>query len=88
MKISVQKLTEDEVKNKGINKWPVWTKEISKFDWFYDENEQCLFLEGKVKIHTNNETIEISKGDFVTFPKGLSCVWEIIEPVKKYYNFY
>jgi hypothetical protein len=31
---------------------------------------------------------EISgKGDFVTFPKGLSCIWDIKEPVKKHYNF-
>ena len=27
------------------------------------------------------------KGDFVTFKDGLSCVWDIIEPIKKYYNF-
>ncbi len=31
--------------------------------------------------------IKIKKGDYVTFPKGLSCVWDVKEPVKKHYNF-
>ncbi len=35
----------------------------------------------------NYNTKEFGKGDFVTFPKGLSCVWDIKEPVKKHYNF-
>jgi hypothetical protein len=26
-------------------------------------------------------------GDFVRFPKGLSCIWDIEEPVKKHYDF-
>jgi uncharacterized cupin superfamily protein len=27
------------------------------------------------------------KGDLVTFPKGMSCVWEIHGDVKKHYRF-
>jgi len=26
--------------------------------------------------------MEFGKGDFVTFPKDLSCIWDIREPVK------
>ncbi|MFP3875020.1 MAG: cupin domain-containing protein, partial [Thiohalophilus sp.] len=26
-------------------------------------------------------------GDLVTFPAGMSCTWEIREPVKKHYDF-
>jgi hypothetical protein len=88
MKISIKKLSEQDINEKGIKNWPIWIKEVSKFDWFYDDNEECLILEGMVKIHTNEGVYEISKGDFVTFPKGLSCIWEIIEPIKKHYNFY
>ncbi|MFH0764257.1 MAG: cupin domain-containing protein [Candidatus Omnitrophota bacterium] len=30
---------------------------------------------------------ELGKGDFVTFPEGLACTWDIKIPVKKHYNF-
>ncbi len=87
MKIVIQKLSEEQIQNKGIKNWPIWTKEPSEFDWYYSEQEQCLFLAGKVRVKTDTETIEIQKGDFVTFPEGLKCVWEVIEPVRKHYNF-
>lgn len=87
MKITIQQLNEEQIRNLGIRNWPIWTKEPSVFDWYYDEQEQCLFLEGKVRVKTDTETVEINKGDFVTFPKGLKCVWEVIEPVRKHYNF-
>ncbi len=87
MKIEVKKLSETEINELGIKSWPIWTKEKSTFDWHYDSKEMCLFLEGKVIIEANGEKIEIGKGDFVTFPKGLSCVWNVIEPVKKHYFF-
>ncbi len=39
-------------------------------------------------IRINGEAlVEIEKGDFVTFPEGLGCVWDIKEPVKKHFNF-
>ena len=45
-------------------------------------------MEGKVVVETEDgERMEFGKGDFVTFPKGLSCIWDIKEPVKKHYNF-
>ncbi len=87
MKIQIQKLNEEQIDNMGIRNWPIWTKESSIFDWYYDEQEQCFFLEGRVRVKTETETVEIAKGDFVTFPKGLKCVWEIIEPVRKHYRF-
>jgi hypothetical protein len=68
--------------------WPIWEKEISRFDWHYDQTEECYLLEGKAVVETNDgEKVQFGKGDFVKFPEGLSCVWEILEPVKKHYNF-
>jgi len=87
MVIKIEKLNEDEITNRGIRKWPVWTKEKSVFDWYYDEQEQCLFLEGKVNVRSELGVTEVQKGDFVTFPQGLKCTWEVIEPVRKHYNF-
>lgn len=87
MKIVVEQLTEKQVIEQGINKWPIWTKGVSTFDWYYDETEKCYFLEGKVIVQTDDGEVEIKKGDFVTFPIGLKCVWKILEPVRKHYKF-
>jgi uncharacterized cupin superfamily protein len=87
MEIKIEKLTPEQIKERGIKQWPVWEKEISVFDWYYDSREQCLFLQGKVIVKTEKESVEIKTGDFVTFPQGLSCVWEVIEPVRKHYRF-
>ena len=88
MKIEIRKPKMEDIEKEGIMSWPIWEKEISRFDWHYDETEECYLLEGKAVVETNDgEKVQFSKGDFVTFPKGLSCVWEIKEPVKKHYNF-
>jgi uncharacterized cupin superfamily protein len=87
MNITVKKLTNREIEEMGISSWPVWTKEVSTFDWFYDSEEQCLILEGRVIVSTDEGAVEINKGDFVVFPEGLSCVWDIKEAIRKHYNF-
>jgi uncharacterized protein len=88
MIVKIEQLPEQEIEARRIRKWPIWEKEVSEFDWFYDSQEQCLFLEGKVTIKTDSgNEYHIGKGDFVTFPKGLSCVWKVIEPVRKHYQF-
>ncbi len=87
MKIEIKNLSEDEINQLGIKSWPVWTKEVSTFDWYYDSKEICLILEGKIRVKTELEEVEINPGDFVVFPKGLKCVWEVIEPIRKHYNF-
>jgi len=86
--IKVEKVEENKLKNIGVFSWPIWEKEASRFDWHYSQTEECYLLEGKVSIETKDgKRIEFGKGDFVTFPKGLDCVWEIKEPVRKHYNF-
>jgi uncharacterized cupin superfamily protein len=88
MEIKVQRLSEDEIAQRGIRKWPIWQKEPSRFDWSYDSQEQCLFLEGEVVIHApGGQQVKIQAGDFVTFPEGLKCVWEVRKQVKKHYQF-
>lgn len=87
MKVKIEKLSESEIESKGIRNWPIWTKEVSEFDWYYDEQEQCLFLNGKVIVKTDEGEYEINKGDFVTFSQGLECIWKVLEPVKKHYRF-
>ena len=88
MKIEVKKLSDEEIEAKGIRSWQTWEKEVSRFDWQYETTEECYLLEGKVFIETENgEKVEFGQGDYVIFPKGLSCTWDIKVPVKKHYNF-
>jgi uncharacterized cupin superfamily protein len=88
MEIEVLKPTEEDLETKGVSSWPIWEKEISRFDWHYDATEECYLLEGRVVVEKEDgEKVEFGKGDFVTFPQGLSCVWDVKEPVKKHYNF-
>lgn len=88
MNIKIEKLNQDELEKRGVFSWPMWEKEISRFDWHYDGIEECYFLEGEVEIEIKGEkTVKIGKGDFVTFPEGLSCTWIVKKPVLKHYNF-
>lgn len=88
MEIKVQKLSQEQLKKIGVLAWPIWKKEVSRFSWLYDSVEECYFLEGKVTVETEDgKSVNFGKGDFVTFPKGLSCTWNVKEPVRKHYNF-
>ncbi|MGD8617329.1 MAG: cupin domain-containing protein, partial [Gammaproteobacteria bacterium] len=67
---------------------PIWKKEVSKFPWTYDRQETCYFLRGRVIVTPEGgESQEFGRGDLVTFPAGLSCTWEILDPVEKHYDF-
>jgi len=88
MDIKVQKLEKIELERKGVFAWPIWEKEVSRFDWHYDGVEECYFLNGKVTVETKpGKKVSFGEGDFVTFPKGLDCVWDIKDKVRKHYNF-
>jgi len=86
-KVKIEKLTEDEISKRRIRQWPIWTKEVSTFDWYYDTDEECLILEGEVDVKTDEGTFTVKAGDFVTFKQGLKCVWEVKKPIRKHYNF-
>ena len=85
MNITVRKPTESE-KNDMLTK-PAWGCEVTEFDWYYDSEETCLLVEGEVTVSHDGGSVSIGAGDYVVFPKGLSCVWKVIKPVKKHYIF-
>ena len=87
MKIKIENLPKEKIIEKGITTWPIWSCEVSEFDWEYDAEESCLLLEGDVEIKTAFETVNFSAGDFVIFPKGLKCRWKVTKPVRKHYSF-
>jgi hypothetical protein len=86
-KVIIEKLTEEVIKQRGIRNWPIWEKGISRFPWTYDEEEECLILEGEFMVETAEGNYTVKAGDFITFKEGLECVWDIRKPVKKHYNF-
>jgi len=79
---------DDQLSALDVYNWPIWTKEISTFPWTYDEAETCFILEGDIVVTPEGgEPVKMGKGDLVTFPAGMSCVWEIKQDVKKHYRF-
>lgn len=72
----------------GIEDWPIWTKEPSEFPWTYDQQERCYLLDGEVEITPEGgQPVTIRRGDYVTFPQGMSCTWKVRHPVRKHYTF-
>ena len=71
-----------------VDDWPVWSKEVSEFDWEYDQTETCYIIEGKAIVTPQGgEPVTIESGDLVTFPKGMKCRWQIVEAIEKHYKF-
>ena len=87
MKILIKKLEDSGITEEEILTWPVWTCEISEFDWEYDAKESCLLLEGKVEVESEHGCVRFGAGDFVVFPRGLKCRWKVTKPVRKHYSF-
>jgi len=86
-RIKVDRPTPEQLAQLGVSGWPIWTKEVSVFDWQYEVQEVCFFLEGEVTVRTDKGNARLKPGDLVTFPKGLACTWHVLKPVRKHYKF-
>ena len=87
MKIQIKKVDRKEMQSQGVLTWPIWECQPSEFEWHYDQEETCYILEGKINVETAEGDVAIGPGDFVTFPRGLDCIWTVSKPVRKHYNF-
>jgi uncharacterized cupin superfamily protein len=49
----------------------------------------AYILEGEVTVTPKNggPPVSFGEGDLVTFPAGLSCLWEVKKPLRKHYHF-
>ncbi|MGB5465559.1 MAG: cupin domain-containing protein [Sedimenticolaceae bacterium] len=71
----------------GVYDWPIWRKEASRFPWTYQQQETCYVLRGKFSVTPEDgETQHFKRGDLITFPQGMSCVWDIEQDVEKHYD--
>ncbi len=85
--IKISQPANKEMAAKGVLNWPIWECEVSEFPWTYSERESCYILKGEIEVTTDVETVSIQPGDFVVFPQGLNCRWNVKAPVRKHYNF-
>jgi len=61
------------------------------FQWTYDDWEEKIFVERGRAIITPDDgspAISFGKGDFVIFPRGLTCIWEVQEPIVKRFCYF
>jgi hypothetical protein len=87
MRIKVDQLEQEELEEMEVYSWPVWEHDEDKFDWYYDKTEYCLITAGEATVTSEFESITIKAGDFVEFPAGLECVWDIHYAISKHYSF-
>ena len=82
-----QNPSQERLSGLGVTGWPVWECGVSQFDWHYDQREVCYLLEGSVMVtQEDGAPVELSAGDLVIFPTGLSCHWDVCKPVRKHYR--
>lgn len=89
LNVTVERPDANKLEALGVTSWPTWSKEVSKFPWSYNSQEVAYILEGEVTITPKNGGTPVSfgVGDLVTFPAGLSCMWEVRKPLRKHYHF-
>ena len=86
MKPTIRKPTDEE--KQQAQSWPIWEKGVSEFPWEYGEQEICLLIDGQVTvINEDGEQFDFAAGDYVIFPQGMKCTWNIKKAVRKHYNF-
>ncbi len=87
-KVSIRKSSKEELEKLGVFDWPIWEKEVSEFDWYYDEPETFYVIEGEVEVSIEGDgTVRFGAGDLVTFKSGTKCTWRVLKPIKKHYHF-
>jgi len=86
MNVLIEKKTDDQLIAIGVFSWPKGSKDVSTFECSYDGEEQCYLLDGEVEVEAYGEKYQFGKGDFVTFPVGMTCTWHVLKPVRKHYK--
>ena len=78
---------ETTIQELGIKNWPIWTCDVSSFDWTYEDQETCLLLEGEVTVAPEGGTpVRFGAGDLLVFPAGMDCRWDAQKAVRKHYR--
>ena len=90
LNVTVEKPDANKLAALGVTNWTTWSKEVSKFPWSYNAQELAYIVEGDVTITPKNGgglPVSFGVSDLVTFPAGLSCLWEVTKPLRKHDHF-
>lgn len=87
MRIEIDQPDKEDLEEMDVFSWPIWEHDEDKFEWYYDQTENCYIVEGEVTVTTEFESVILKAGDYVSFPKGLESVWDIHSAIKKHYSF-
>ena len=73
---------EEADKQFGVSSWPTWGCGVSKFDWEYSGTETAYILVGEVTVTPTGDWADVDEakieaGDLVTFPNGMTCIWDV-----------
>ena len=80
--------SKEQLEKLGVYGWGTWSKKVSEFEWFYDDQETCYFLQGEVIVTPKDgQPVTLKAGDLVVFPQGMACTWKVLKDVKKHYLF-
>ena len=86
MRVEIDQLEQEELEELDVFSWPIQEYDEEKFEWYYDKTEQCYIISGEATIVSEFESVTIKTGDFVTFPAGLECVWDVESTIRKHYT--
>ena len=66
----------------------VWECTPGRFEVNYTWDETIYVLEGLVSIEEDGTIRQFKSGDFVHFPIGLKCTWDVHRTIKKVYTLF
>ncbi len=73
----------DKLEVMGVFDWAISEQEAGAFSRTYERKELCYILEGSCSITpTGCSTQHFKKGDLISLPKDLECLWIVTKPVK------
>jgi uncharacterized protein len=75
----------DTAGGEGILWTGLWKAEPGSFDYVFESDETFLLLSGAVTVDTGDESVELKKGDMVSFVAGTRATWHVLEPSKKFF---
>lgn len=67
--------SDEQLESLNVSAWLTWSKKVSVFPWYYNEDETAYEPEGEVVVTPKGgEPVPIGKGDLVTFPARMYCM--------------
>ena len=54
---------------------------------FYEKNDYAGGHTNTLTVNEDGQEFQFGPGDYVVFPKGMKCRWQIKQDVRKHYNF-